>query len=112
MTIGKLFKHKYIELLIFLALLISIVDSKITLGVENPYKYGKHEARFQKSGFSRFQTGLSQSISGLEQKSDNLEAMNQNLEGRINMLASEKDRLNKAYAQMQAKQSTLEKEHV
>ena len=55
---------------------------------------------------------VSQTIDGLEQKSDNLEAMNQNLEGRINMLASEKDKLNKAYAQIKAKQSTLEKEHV
>jgi len=108
---GKLHKLKYFELPVLLALFLLMVNSKIALGVENPYKYAKHEARFQKSGFSRFQTGLSQSISGLEQKSDNLEAMNQNLEGRINMLASEKDKLNKAYAQMKVKQSTLEKEH-
>ena len=111
MTMGKLLKLKYFELPVLLALFISMVNSKIALGVENPYKYEKHEARFQKSGFSRFQTGLSQSISGLEQKSDNLEAMNQNLEGRINMLASEKDKLNKAYTQIKVKQSALEKEH-
>lgn len=111
MTIGKLVKHKYIVLLVFMASLISVGDSEITLGMENSYKYSKQETRFQKSGFSRFQTGLSESISGLEQKSDNLEAMNQNLEGRINMLASEKDKLNKAYAQIKVKQSTLEKEH-
>ncbi|MFN3531922.1 MAG: tetratricopeptide repeat protein [Candidatus Brocadia sp.] len=108
---GKLPKLTYVELPVLLVLFILAVNSKIALGLENSYKYEKYEARFQKSGFSRFKTDLSQSISGLEQKSDNLEAMNQNLEGRVNMLASEKDKLNKAYAQMKVKQSTLEKEH-
>ena len=103
---------KYVALIVPLISLSSVAYLKTTYGVENPYKYKKQEVRFQNSSLSRFQTGLSQTINGLEQKSDNLEAMNQNLEGRINMLASEKDKLNKAYAQMKAKQSTLEKEHV
>ncbi|MBE7444286.1 MAG: hypothetical protein HS132_03225 [Planctomycetia bacterium] len=37
--------------------------------------------------------------------------MSQNLEGRVNMLASEKDTLNKAYLQMKVRQSMLEKDH-
>lgn len=111
MTMMKFLKVKYFEVPILLVVFVAAIDSKMALGEENSYKYEKHEVRFQKSGFNRFQKGLSQSISGLEQKSDNLEAMNQNLEGRINMLASEKDKLNKAYAQMKVKQSVLEKEH-
>lgn len=108
----RLPKLKYIKLLIFFVLLILTVDSKIVYGVENLYKYTKHEERFRKSSFSKFHNGLSHTIGGLEEKSDDLEAMNQNLEGRVNMLASEKDKLNKAYAQMKAKQSAMEKEHV
>lgn len=84
---------------------------KTTLGVENRYKYEKQEARFQKSSFHQFQTTLEKTFDGLDQKVDNLDTMNQNLEGRINMLASEKDKLNKAYVQMKTKQSALEKEH-
>lgn len=108
----RLPKLKYIELLIFFILLILTVDSKIVHGVENLYKYTKHEERFRKSSFNKFHSGLSHTIGGLEEKSDNLEAMNQNLEGRVNMLASEKDKLNKAYAQIKTKQSAMEKEHV
>ncbi|MDN3514539.1 MAG: tetratricopeptide repeat protein [Candidatus Brocadia sp.] len=111
MTMGKWFKIKYVKLLVFLALFMSIAGNKLAHGVENQYKYTKHEERFQKSSYSQFKDGLSQTISGLEQKSDNLEAMSQNLEGRINLLASEKDKLSKAYVQMKAKQLTLEKEH-
>ena len=103
---------KYVVLVVPLIALSSFAYIKTVHGVENPYKYTKQKERFQKSELHQFQTGLSRTINGLEQKSDNLEAMNQNLEGRINMLASEKDKLNKAYAQMKAKQSTLEKEHV
>ena len=103
---------KYVALIVPLISLASVAYLKTAHGVENPYKYAKQDERFQKSAMHRFRTGLSQTINGLEQKSDNLEAMNQNLEGRINMLASEKDKLNKAYAQIKAKQSTLEKEHV
>src|SRR3972149_1010601 len=103
---------KYVALVVPLILLSSVAYIKTVHGVENPYKYAKQEERFQRSELHQFQTGLSRTINGLEQKSDNLEAMNQNLEGRINMLASEKDKLNKAYAQMKAKQSTMEKEHV
>ena len=103
---------KYVVLVIPLISLASVAYIKTAHGVENPYKYAKQDERFQKSAMHQFQTGLSQTFNGLEQKSDNLEAMNQNLEGRINMLASEKDKLNKAYAQMKAKQSVLEKEHV
>lgn len=111
MAMRRLLKLKSIELLIFLVLLLLTVNSKMVYGVENSYKYMKHEERFRKSSFSKFQNGLSQTIVGLEQKSDKLEAMNQNLEGRVNMLASEKDKLNKAYAQIRVKQSALEKEH-
>jgi len=103
---------KYVALVVPLLSLSSVAYIKTVHGVENPYKYTKQEERFQRSELHQFQTGLSRTLNGLEQKSDNLEAMNQNLEGRINMLASEKDKLNKAYAQMKAKQSTLEKEHV
>ena len=103
---------KYVALVVPLIALSSFAYIKTVHGVENPYKYAKQEERFQRSELHQFQTGLSRTINGLEQKSDNFEAMNQNLEGRINMLASEKDKLNKAYAQMKAKQSTLEKEHV
>lgn len=103
---------KYVALVVPLIALSSVAYIKTVHGVENPYKYTKQEERFQRSELHKFQTGLSRTINGLEQKSDNLEAMNQNLEGRINMLVSEKDRLNKAYAQMKTKQSTLEKEHV
>ena len=103
---------RYSVLVIPLVSFLSSACLKTAYGVDNPYKYEKQEIRFQNSSHSKFHRGLSQTINGLEQKSDNLEAMNQNLEGRINMLASEKDKLNKAYAQMKAKQSTLEKEHV
>jgi len=75
--------HKHVAAVVPLMLLTSVAYLNITLGEENPYKHEKFEKRFQ----------------------------NQNLEGRINMLASEKDKLNKAYAQMKAKQSALEKEH-
>lgn len=110
MTLKKC--NKYVVLVIPLISLASVAYIKTAHGIENPYKYAKQDERFQKSAMHQFHTGLSQTINGLEQKSDNLEAMNQNLEGRINMLASEKDKLNKAYAQMKAKQSVLEKEHV
>ncbi len=98
----------YVPLLLFLTI---VASQKITSGTENPYKYTIQKERFNKSSLHRFQVGLSQTIHGLEQKSDDLEAMNQNLEGRINMLAAEKDKLNKAYTQIKARQSTLEKEH-
>ena len=100
---------KYVALIVPLISLSSVAYIKTVHGVENPYKYTKQKERFQKSELHQFQTGLGQTLNGLEQKSDNLEAMNQNLEGRINMFASEKDKLNKAYAQMKAKQPTLEK---
>ena len=103
--------HKHVAAVVPLMLLTSVAYLNITLGEENPYKHEKFEKRFQNSAMHQFNTGLSQTINDLDQKADNLEAMNQNLEGRINMLASEKDKLNKAYAQMKAKQSALEKEH-
>lgn len=104
----KVFK---IALIIPLASLVIASEFKMTFGVENQYKYEKQEARFQKSSFHQLQTTLEETFDGLDQKVDNLDTMNQNLEGRINMLASEKDKMNKAYAQMRAKQSALEKEH-
>lgn len=107
----RLLKFKSVRLFIFFVLLLLIADSSMVYGVENSYKYIRQEERFKKSSFSKFQNGLSQTINGLEQKTDDLEAMNQNLEGRVNMLTSEKDKLNKAYAQVKARQSNLEKEH-
>lgn len=106
-TISK----KCLVLLIPLLMFILNTITKTAACVENQYKCEKQEKRFQNSDFSRFHSNLERSFSGLEEKADNLEAMNQNLEGRINMLAAEKDKLNKAYVQMKAKQSALEKEH-
>jgi tetratricopeptide (TPR) repeat protein len=103
--------HKHVAAVVPLMLFTSVAYLNITLGEENPYKHEKFEKRSQNSAMHQFNTGLSRTINDLDQKADNLEAMNQNLEGRINMLASEKDKLNKAYAQMKAKQSALEKEH-
>lgn len=111
MTMRKLLRFKSVRLFIFFVSLLLIADSRMVYGAENSYKYMRYEERFRKSSFSKFQNGLSQTISGLEQRSDNLEAMNQNIEGRVNMLASEKDKLNKAYAQVKVRQSNLEKEH-
>ncbi len=111
MIMEKLMKLKYIERVVLLALIITAINDKIALSEENQYKHAKQSERFKSSAFTQFQSGLSRTIGGLEQKSDNLESMSQNLEGRINMLASEKDKLNKAYTQMKVKQSTLEKEH-
>lgn len=108
---GKLLKLKHIKIGVLLAFLITAINDKIALSVENSYKYEKQSERFKSSAFTQFQSGLGRTIGGLEQKSDNLEAMSQNLEGRVNMLASEKDKLSKAYTQMKVKQSTLEKEH-
>lgn len=111
MMTGKVMKLKYIEIVVLLALLITATNGKIALSEENSYKYAKQSERFKSSAFTQFRSGFSRTIGGLEQKSDNLEAMSQNLEGRVNMLASEKDKLNKAYTQMKVKQSALEKEH-
>ncbi|MDE1889892.1 MAG: tetratricopeptide repeat protein [Planctomycetota bacterium] len=108
MTAKKLF---YVALVIPFISLVLAVDSKIIFGVENSYKYAKQLERFQRSAFHQFKSGLQQTFDELEQKSDNLEAMNQNLEGRVNVLSSEKDKLNKTLAQVKTKQSTLEKEH-
>ncbi len=111
MALKRLNKYCYVAVVVSLMLFMSTTCLRLTLGEENPYKYEKQEKRFQVSAMHQFNTGLNRTINDLEQKADNLEAMNQNLEGRINMLASEKDKLNKAYAQMKAKQSAMEKEH-
>ena len=95
-----------------LALIVPLISLTSVAYLKTAHGYNDPTEWFQESATYQFRTGLCQTIDGLEQKTDNLEAMNQNLEGRINMLASEKDKLNKAYAQMKAKQSTLEKEHV
>ncbi|HHT9129605.1 MAG TPA: tetratricopeptide repeat protein, partial [Candidatus Brocadiaceae bacterium] len=108
MAARKLF---YVALVIPFISLALAVDSKKIFGVENSYKYAKQLERFQRSAFHQFKGGLQQTFDELEQKSDNLESMNQNLEGRVNVLSSEKDKLNKALAQVKTKQSTLEKEH-
>lgn len=102
---------KYAALIVPLISLASVACLKTAHGVDGSASLDPSNW-FQESATYQFRTGICQTIDGLEQKSDNLEAMNQNLEGRINMLASEKDKLNKAHAQIKAKQSTLEKEHV
>ncbi len=96
--------------MILSALVSQMANVKTASGVDNPYKYEKFRERFQNSSFRRYQNALKQSFDGLEQKTDNLEVMNQNLEGKVGVLTSEKDKLNKAYALMKTKQSALEKE--
>lgn len=104
-------RNKSFAFVISVVFLSSVTYFETAYGVGNSYKFEKQEVRFQNSSHSKFQAGLSKTLNDLDQKSDNLEAMNQNLEGRINMLAMEKDKLNKAYAQMKTKLSVLEKEH-
>ncbi|HLE88142.1 MAG: hypothetical protein A2545_07435 [Planctomycetes bacterium RIFOXYD2_FULL_41_16] len=97
----------------YVALIVPLISVASVAYLKTAHcEYNDPTEWFQESAMYQLRTGLCQTIDGLEQKTDNLEAMNQNLEGRINMLASEKDKLNKAYTQMKAKQSTLEKEHV
>lgn len=108
---SKLLKLNHVKIVLFLVFLITAIHDKIALSEENSYRYAKQSERFNSSEFTQFRSGLSQTIGRLEQKSDNLEAMSQNLEGRVNMLASEKDTLNKAYLQMKVRQSMLEKDH-
>ncbi|TVM00351.1 MAG: hypothetical protein CV087_14585 [Candidatus Brocadia sp. WS118] len=109
--IRKFQKFNRAEVVMLFVVLLLSLTGKTGLSEENSYKYLKQAERIKRSAFSRFQAGLHHTIVELEQKSDNLEAMNQNLEGRVNMLASEKDKLSKAHAQMRVKQSALEKEH-
>lgn len=108
--IRKFQKFHRVEFVVFSIVLLLFLTGKIGRGEEYSYKYSIQKERFKRSSFSQFQAGLRRTIDGLEQKSDNLEAMNQNLEGRVNMLASEKDKLSKAHAQMRVKQSALENE--
>lgn len=108
--IRKFQKFRRVKVVVFSVVLLMFLIGKTGRGEENSYKYLKQKERFKRSSFSQFRTGLRHTIDGLEQKSDNLEAMNQNLEGRVNMLASEKDKLSKAHAQMRVKQSALENE--
>lgn len=103
-------KFNCIVVVALFVVILQLLSGNIGLGEENEYKHSKQAERFKKSTFSRFQAGLHHSLGELDEKSDNLEAMNQNLEGRVNMLASEKDKLSKAHVQMRVKQSTLEKE--
>ncbi|KAB2836075.1 MAG: tetratricopeptide repeat protein [Candidatus Brocadia sp.] len=110
MMIRKFQKFRRVKVVVFSVVLLMFLIGKTGRGEENSYKYLKQKERFKRSSFSQFRTGLRHTIDGLEQKSDNLEAMNQNLEGRVNMLASEKDKLSKAHAQMRVKQSALENE--
>ena len=97
----------------YVALIVPLISVASVAYLKTAHcEYNDPTEWFQESAMYQLRTGLCQTIDGLEQKTDNLEAMNQNLEGRINMLASDKDKLNKAYTQIKAKQSTLEKEHV
>lgn len=104
-------RNKSFAFVISVVFLSSVTYFETAYGEENSYKFEKQDVRFQNSSHSKFQAGLGKTLNDLGQKSDNLEAMNQNLEGRINMLAMEKDKLSKAYAQMKTKLSALEKDH-
>lgn len=99
----------YVPLILPLA---TVVNLNTVFGTENLYKSKIQEERFRKSSFKQFGADLNQNFNALEQRSDDLEAMNQNLEGRVNVLATEKDKLKQSYAQVKAKQSALEKEHM
>lgn len=90
--------------------LASSANSKTVFGVENAYKYQRHEARFQQSSFSEFKTQLNKTVNTLEQKTEDLDAKNRNLEGRVNTLNEEKNTLSKASAQMKTKQTALDQD--
>ncbi len=110
MGTGKLFKLTYTGIMIFFALLITGTGIRTALGAEKMHKYAKQKQRVKNGALGQSRSGISQTMSRLEQKTDDLEALSQNLEGRVNMLSSEKDKLNRAFAQMRIKQLTLEKE--
>jgi len=101
------------NLIIFMscALLVLFITGKTTFGVDTPYKYAKHKEMSQKSTMHQIQTSIVKTFDRMEQRLTDFEATNQNLEGRINMLASEKERLNKTYTQVKVRLYTLEKDH-
>ncbi|MEK6622465.1 MAG: tetratricopeptide repeat protein [Planctomycetota bacterium] len=84
--------------------------NKTVFGVDNAYKYQKHEARFQQSSFNKFKTQLNNTVDSLEQKTEDLDAKNRNLEGRVDTLNEEKNALSKTCAQMKSKQTALEQD--
>lgn len=106
-------RHRSLNLIIFMscALLVLFITGKTTFGVDNPYKYAKHKEMSQNSTMHQIQTSIVETFDMMEQRLTDFEATNQNLEGRINMLASEKERLNKAYTQMKVRLYTLEKDY-
>jgi len=110
MMMKKALEPKYI-IFMSCALLVLFITGKTTFGVDTPYKYAKHKEMSQKSTMHQIQTGIVKTFDRMEQRLTDFEATNQNLEGRINMLASEKERLNKAYTQMKVRLYTLEKDH-
>src|SRR3990170_5591193 len=101
------------NLIIFMscALLVLFITGKTTFGVDTPYKYAKHKEMSQKSTMHQIQTSIVKTFDRMEQRLTDFEATNQNLEGRINMLASEKERLNKTYTQVKVRLYTLENDH-
>lgn len=106
----KMFTRKLLPYVPLILPLATIANLKTVFSAEN-YKHQVQEERLKKSSFKQFGVGLNQSFNVLEQRSDDLEAMSQNLEGRVNALATEKDKLKQAYVQVKTKQSALEKEH-
>lgn len=106
-----MFTRKLLQYVPLILPLATVVNLETVFGTENVYKHKIQEERLKKSSFKQFGVGLNQTFNSLEQRSDDLEAMSQNLEGRVNVLATEKDKLKQAYVQVKAKQSALEKEH-
>ncbi|MCF6158911.1 MAG: tetratricopeptide repeat protein [wastewater metagenome] len=111
-------QQKAVKVILAVPLIVSVIGYKISFAAESHYKQEKHEQRIQNSTFHQFKTTLEHNFNTLKQKTDNLEAtdqnleaMNQNLEGRINVLSSEKEKLQRAYAQLKAKQADMEKEY-
>jgi len=105
-----MFSQKLLTCSIVVICLTLAANSETVLGVDNAYKYQKHETRFQQSSFNRFKTELNKTVNHLEHKTEDLEEKNQNLEGRVTTLNTEKDKLSKACAQMKAKQTILEQD--
>lgn len=89
---------------------LALSANKTVLGVDNAYKYQKHEARFQQSSFNKFKTQLNTTVDSLEQKTRDLDAKNRRLEGRVDTLNEEGNALRKTCSQMKSKQTALEQD--
>ena len=100
------------KLLVCSIVMLGLASSanKTVFGVDNAYKYQKHEERFQQSSFNKFKTQLDTTVNDLEQKTEDLDAKNRHLEGRVDTLNEEKNALSKTCDQMKSKQTALEQD--